>query len=111
MNNFLINNWQKPKLKSLRDGFGKAILSLGQQHQNLMVLTADLASSTRIFQFSQDLPEQFLQIGVAEQNMVGIAAELSLVGKIPFCCSFASFLTARAWEQIRVCVAVNKFTS
>jgi transketolase len=100
----LLNNLKNPEYKSLREGFGKAILSLGDRHKDVIVLTADLASSTKTADFAKKFPNRFFQVGVAEQNLIGVGAGLALQGKIPFCCTFASFLQ-RAWEQIRVTVA------
>ncbi len=102
--NLLVKNFVRPVYKSLREGFGQALLNLGQENKKLTVLTADLASSTKVDSFAHKFPERFFQLGVAEQNLVGVGAGLALQGKISVCCSFATFLS-RAWEQIRVAVA------
>ena len=93
--------------KALRDAFGEAIVKLGERDERVVVLTGDLESSTRLTEFKKRWPERFFQLGVAEQNMVGVAAGLALAGKVPFVCSFATFLS-RAWEQIRVTVCLNR---
>jgi len=108
MDNFLIKDWQKQKPKAMRDGFGQSLLELAGQYQDLVVLTADLAQSTRVAEFSRKFPRRFFQLGVAEQNLIGVAAGLALAGKMPVCTSFASFLIGRAWEQIRICLAANR---
>lgn len=93
--------------KATRDGFGSAILKIGEDSR-VVVLDADLANSTRSEWFQKKYPDRFFNVGIAEQNMVGIAAGLALSGKIPFACSFASFLAHRALDHIRVSVSYNK---
>ncbi len=95
------------ELKSTRDGFGEAIFSLAKSNRNILVLSSDLSPSLRIESIRKELPDQFIECGVAEQNMIGIAAGLAISGKIPFATSFAEFLTGRAWEQIRIDVCYN----
>ena len=74
-----------------RDAFGDALLRLGETHPELVVLEADLSESTRSKKFAKKFPDRFFQMGIAEANMLGVAAGLSLAGKVPFCCSFACF--------------------
>src|SRR3989344_4983846 len=90
-----------------RDGFGNAIVKLGE-NPKIVVLDADLCSSTRSEKFGEKYPERYFNVGIAEQNLVGIAVGLAKTGKIPFACSFASFLPNRAHDQIRMSVAYNK---
>lgn len=92
---------------ALRDAFGKAITQLAEEKKDIIALTADLKGSTRLSAFNKKYPERFYQIGVAEQNLIGISAGLAMVGFIPFACSFATFITGRAWELIRVCISAN----
>jgi len=106
MSNFQIS--KQPELKACRDGFGEALLELGKKNKDVVVVSADLAESTRCLEFGKKYPKRFIEVGVAEQNMAGVAAGLALGGKIPFCCSFAVFLPGRNWEQIRVSVCYNK---
>ncbi|TRZ80896.1 transketolase family protein [bacterium] len=98
---------KKLELRSLRDGFGEAVFNLAKSNRNVFVLSADLSPSLRIESVRKELPDQFVECGVAEQNIVGIAAGLAISGKIPFVASFAEFLTGRAWEQIRIDVCYN----
>lgn len=84
-----------------RAAFGEAIAELGAKYRNIMVLDADLASSTKTLKFAQAFPSRHFNIGIAEQNMMSIAAGMAIKGKIPFACTFAIFATGRAWEQIR----------
>jgi transketolase len=93
--------------EATRIAFGRALLRLGGSEPRLVVLDADLASSTQTRAFGDRYPERFLQVGIAEGNMVGIAAGLALAGKIPVAASFACFLTGR-FEQIRISVAYNR---
>jgi len=90
-----------------RDGFGNAIVKLGE-NPKVVVLDADLCSSTRSEKFGEKYPERYFNVGIAEQNLVGLAVGLAKTGKIPFACSFASFLPNRAHDQIRMSVAYNK---
>ena len=74
---------------------------LGKEHENLVVLDADLAAATKTGMFKKAFPDRHIDCGIAEANMMGVAAGLSLVGKIPVASSFAMFATGRAYEQIR----------
>ena len=91
--------------KETRAGYGAAMYELGQQNPDVVVLTADLAGSLRLDDYMAHFPERFYNCGVAEANMVGIAAGLTIGGKIPFATSFANFLTGRVYDQIRQSVA------
>ena len=96
------------ELKVCRDGFGEALLELGKRNKDVVVVSADLAESTRCLEFGKKYPERFIEVGVAEQNMAGVAAGLALEGKIPFICSFGVFSPARNWDQIRISICYNK---
>ena len=89
-----------------RDAFGDALVRLGETHPELVVLEADLSESTRSKKFAKKFPDRFFQMGIAEANMLGVAAGLSLAGKVPFCCSFACFVTAR-FDQVRMSVCYS----
>lgn len=89
----------------MRIEYGKHLVELGNQHTDLIVLEADLKESTQSVQFQEAHPERYFEVGIAEQNMVGIAAGLALAGKIPFAHSFACFIAMRACEQVRTSVA------
>ena len=91
--------------RSMRHEYGKYLVGLGAQHANIFALEADLKESTQSIQFEQAYPERFIDCGIAEQNMVGVAAGLALGGKIPFVHSFACFISLRALEQVRTSVA------
>ena len=90
---------------AIREAFGKALLKLGEKNKDVVVLDADLASSTKVTYFAEKFPERFFQCGIAEQNMIGVAAGLAASGKIPFTASFAVFVTKRPADQISVSVA------
>lgn len=90
---------------ALRDAYGTAILELGERYSNLVVLDADLATSTRTATFRERFPDRYLNVGIAEQNMVGMAAGIALGGGMPAVNTFASFLTRRAADQIAISVA------
>lgn len=95
-------------LKSTRDGFGEALIELGKVNKNIVVLCADLTESVRATEFAKQYPERFFQCGVAEANMVGMAAGLALEGKIPFVTSFGSFVPNRCLDHIRQSVCYNQ---
>ncbi len=92
-----------PEVKKLatREGYGKALVELGKKHDNLVVLDADLAEATRTGVFQKEFPDRHIDCGIAESNMMGIAAGLATTGKVPFASSFAMFAVGRAFEQIR----------
>jgi transketolase len=87
--------------KASRDAFGDALVRLGETHSELVVLDADLSESTRTGKFAKKFPQRFFEMGISEANMLGAAAGLALGGKVPFCCSFAAFITGR-FDQIRM---------
>ncbi|MDO5561900.1 MAG: transketolase family protein, partial [bacterium] len=91
-------------LKATRDGFGQAMLQAAEVDHNLMVLSADLSSSLRLDDFKAAYPHQYLELGVSEQNMAGVAAGLAMLGKTVVITSFAVFNPGRNWEQIRVSI-------
>ncbi|MCX6724805.1 MAG: transketolase family protein [Candidatus Shapirobacteria bacterium] len=93
-------------LKSTRSGFGKALLKLGETNPDVVVVSADLSSSTKLSDFAKKYPERFFEIGVAENNMMGVAAGLSLETKIPFVSSFAAFSPSINWAVIRQSVCL-----
>ena len=88
-----------------RDSYGNALVELGKEHDNLVVLDADLAAATKTGVFKKEFPERHIDCGIAEGNMVGVAAGLAAAGKVPFASSFAMFAAGRAFEQIRNSVA------
>ncbi len=94
--------------KPIRDGYGEALMELGEKNPNVVVLTADLAESTRVHKFAEKWPERFIECGIAEQNMVGIAAGLAVSGKIPFISSYATFSPGKNWETIRTTIVYNE---
>ncbi len=97
----------RAELRPARDGYGEGLVQAGRIHDNVVVLTADLKESTRCEKFAETFPERFVEVGVAEQNMAGIAAGLGISGKIPFISSYATFSPGRNWEQIRTTVCYN----
>ena len=96
---------EKVKKEGTRDGFGKALVELGETNDKVVVLSADLTESVRAHWFKDKFPERFVSHGVAEQDMISAAAGLALAGKIPFACTFGAFASGRAWDQVRVSVA------
>jgi transketolase len=93
--------------KDTRSGFGEALLQLGKENPNIFALCADLTGSLKMDAFKKEFPGRFIQTGIAEANMLGISAGLALSGKIPFCGSFAAFVTGRVYDQIRMVVAYS----
>jgi len=97
--------WQ---MKNMRPGFGEALVELGQRYHNVVALNADLSCSTTTVMFDRAYPERFFNVGVAEQNLMGISAGLAATGKIVFASTFAMFATGRAYDQIRQSIAYPK---
>jgi transketolase len=93
--------------KETRAGFGEGLLEAGQQHDNMVCLCADLTGSVKMDLFARIFPARFFQVGIAEANMIGMAAGFALAGKIPFVSSFANFCTTRVLDQIRMAVAYS----
>lgn len=94
--------------KDTRSGFGAGMTELGQKNENVVALCADLIGSLKFDDFKKNHPERFFQIGIAEANMIGIAAGLTIGGKIPFTGTFANFSTGRVYDQIRQSVAYSE---
>lgn len=88
-----------------RESFGKALCELAKTHSDIVVLDADLSAATKTDIFAKEYPDKFIDCGIAECNMIGVAAGLAAAGKVPFAASFAMFATGRAYEQIRNTVA------
>ncbi|CAM3601403.1 transketolase family protein [Sphingobacterium prati] len=93
--------------KDTRSGFGAGLLEAGKQNENVVALCADLIGSLKMNDFIKEFPERFFQIGIAEANMMGIAAGLTIGGKIPFTGTFANFSTGRVYDQIRQSIAYS----
>src|ERR1041384_6463142 len=93
--------------KDTRSGFGDGIVEAARKNSNVVALTADLAGSMKLNQFMKEFPERYVQVGIAEANMMGIAAGLTIGGKIPFTGTFANFSTGRVYDQIRQSIAYS----
>ncbi|RTL57096.1 MAG: transketolase family protein [Sphingobacteriales bacterium] len=93
--------------KDTRSGFGDGIVEAARKNSNVVALTADLAGSLKLGGFMKEFPERFIQVGIAEANMIGIAAGLTIGGKIPYTTTFANFSTGRVYDQIRQSVAYS----
>ncbi|NLC15840.1 MAG: transketolase family protein [Firmicutes bacterium] len=89
------------RTESIRERFGLAMLELGRRYPRVVVVTGDLMYPTQVHHFAQAYPDRFYDVGIAEQNMIGVAAGMATCGKIPFVCSYANFTALRACEQIR----------
>lgn len=100
-------NLENPEKLPTRDGFGKGLLAAGKENENIVALCADLAESTRMEWFKKEFPNRFVEIGVAEQNLVTVASGMAAAGKIPFASSYAAFSPGRNYEQIRTTIALN----
>src|SRR6218665_2745169 len=93
--------------KDTRSGFGDGILEAARSNANIVALTADLAGSLKLGGFMKEFPELYFQVGIAEANMIGIAAGMTIGGKIPYTTTFANFSTGRVYDQIRQSVAYS----
>jgi transketolase len=93
--------------KATRDGFGIGLLEAGRANEKVLALTADLLGSLKMDDFKKEFPDRFFQMGIAEANMMGVAAGMATVGKIPFTGTFANFSTGRVYDQIRQSIAYS----
>jgi len=93
--------------KDTRSGFGAGLEELGNTNENVVALCADLTGSLKMNAFEDQHPDRFFQVGIAEANMMGIAAGLTIGGKIPFTGTFANFSTGRVYDQIRQSIAYS----
>ncbi len=105
----LVDDILSPKLEEepIRKGFGRGLLKAGQVHEQVVAACADLTTSTAMDQFAKEFPDRFVEIGVAEQNLVTVGAGLAAMGKTPFVSSYAAFSPGRNWEQIRTTICLN----
>jgi transketolase len=92
---------------SMRKGFGEGLFAAGEEDENVVGLCADLTESTQMNLFAEKFPLRFVQVGVAEQNLVTVASGMAAMGKIPFCSSYAIFSPGRNWEQIKTTITYN----
>ena len=102
-----MNIYEYSEKKDTRSGFGDGLTELGKSNPNVVALCADLTGSLKMNEFKKNHPERFFQVGVAEANMIGIAAGLTIGGKIPFTGTFANFSTGRGYDQIRQSIAYS----
>ena len=102
-----MKTYEVQNIKDTRSGFGAGLHELGKSNPNVVALCADLIGSLKMDAFQKDFPERFFQVGIAEANMIGVAAGLTIGGKIPFTGTFANFSTGRVYDQIRQSVAYS----
>jgi len=102
-----MKKYEYTEKKDTRSGFGAGIAELGKTHPNVVALTADLAGSLKLETFIKENPDRFVQCGIAEANMIGVSAGLTIGGHIPFATTFANFATGRVYDQIRQSVAYS----
>ncbi|MFD2573052.1 transketolase family protein [Spirosoma soli] len=102
-----MKKYEYTEKKDTRSGFGAGIAELGRSNPNVIALTADLAGSLKLETFIKENPDRFIQCGIAEANMIGVSAGLTIGGKIPFATTFANFATGRVYDQIRQSVAYS----
>lgn len=108
MNYYLAKNYlneNKVKQEPMRNGAGKGMAELGESKKDMVVLAADTAESSRAHYFAEKFPERFIQVGVAEQNLIGVSTGLAYQGKVPYAVTYAAFLLGRPWEPIRTTIA------
>lgn len=105
LNPRVLDEDEKPEMESTRLGFGKGLVLAGKADQNVVGLCCDLKESTQMQLFADEFPKRFIEVGIAEQNMAGVAAGLALAGKIPFMVSYAAFSPGRNFDQIRISIA------
>ncbi len=103
----MLKDIQPTGKKDTRSGFGDGIVEVARKNKDVVALTADLAGSLKLQQFIKEFPERFIQVGIAEANMISMAAGLTIGGKIPYTTTFANFSTGRVYDQIRQSVAYS----
>src|SRR5215213_6576781 len=103
----MLKDIQSTGKKDTRSGFGDGIVELARKNKNVVALTADLGGSLKLQQFIKEFPDRFIQVGIAEANMMGISAGLTIGGKVPFTTTFANFSTGRVYDQIRQSIAYS----
>lgn len=103
----MIDLSKQPEMVPTRDGYGRGVVEAGEKDERIVVLCADLFESTRSQWFQERFPDRAIEVGVAEQNMVTVAAGMANYGKIPFTASYAAFSPGRNWEQIRTTICIN----
>ncbi|MBC7581419.1 transketolase family protein [Aeromicrobium sp.] len=103
----LVDITGKIEVEPIRKGFGRGLKAAGEQDVNVTAACADLTDSTQIGLFKEAFPDRFIEIGVAEQNLVTVGAGMAAMGKIPFVSSYAAFMPGRCWEQIRTTICLN----
>lgn len=96
-----------PDVEPTRAGFGRGLKAAGEANENIVALSADLAESVKVDAFAEAFPSRYIEVGIAEQNLVTLAAGMARVGKIPFAASYAAFSPGRNWEQIKTTAALN----
>lgn len=96
------------KTEPIRKGFGRGLVAAGECDENVVALCADLTGSTQMDSFKKAFPDRFIEVGIAEQNLVTVAAGMAAMGKIPFTSSYAAFSPGRNWEQIRTTICLNE---
>jgi transketolase len=98
---------KNPELKLTREGYGQGLIEAGEENKDVVALGADITSSVKVDMFKDRFPDRFYNIGIAEQNQMGVAAGMSLAGKVPFVTNYGVFLAGRAWDQIRTTVCYS----
>ena len=98
---------KNPAKKPSRDGYGLGLVAAGKENKEVVAIGADITASTRVDWFSNEFPERFYSMGIAEQNQMCVAAGMSLMGKVPFVTNYGVFLAGRSWDQIRTTVCYN----
>lgn len=94
-------------MEANRKGFGRGLKAVGEANEQVVALCADLTESTQMSVFKDAYPERFIEVGIAEQNLVTISSGMAAMGKVPFCASYSAFSPGRCWEQIRTTVCLN----
>lgn len=104
---YLVEDLKNAELKAMRDGYGEGLAAAGKRNPEVVALCADLMESTRTDLFRESFPQRFFEMGISEQNMMGVAAGMAAAGKVPFVNSFACFSPGRNWEQLRISVCLS----
>lgn len=107
MSMYLVNDLSKVDYEPIREGFSRGLVEAGRRSDKVVALCADLTGSIKMDAFAKEFPERFVEVGIAEQNLVTVASGMAAMGYIPFAASYAAFSPGRNWEQIRTTIALN----
>lgn len=107
MSMYLVDDLQDLVVEPMKKGYGRGLLEAGTNNLNIVALSSDVVGSTGTDEFTKEFPERFIEVGIAEQNLVAVASGMAAMGKAPVAAAYAAFMPGRCWEQIRTTICIN----